>query len=328
MTTQAMARSIAEDHRLIVSGLAMMRKASPLETVYARDLDPQTFRRFVNENRPCLIKGAADHWPALRRWTRPGYLVDRTEGQTVNIYPHVNYVSEERHLVGQERVSFATAWERLHNPDTGSAAAAWPISNAPIFPAPEHVYESLAKDIPGFDFMPDPPEPLVFPKWRGFLYRDGGTGWHYHPADCTLMTQVEGSKSVGLLPPDRRTFEAVYDAFTTDACFDDPTCLDSLSGKLSPLIATVGKGDSIFLPPFWWHGVEATTGFGITVPFCWRQPLHVAGSIHLPAVRRLVRFTLKNWWKKPYGRMLAATGLGAVIAAASEVAKAAGRTGR
>jgi hypothetical protein len=328
LTTQAMAGSLAEDHRRIVSGLAMMRKAIPLETVDARDLDPKAFRRFVDTNRPCLIKGAAAHWPALRRWTRPGYLVERTEGQTVNIYPHVNYVSEERHLVGQERVSFATAWERLHDPGTASAAAAWPISNAPIFPTPDHVYENLAQDIPGFEFLPDPPEPLAFPKWRGFLYRDGGTGWHYHPTDCTLMTQVEGSKIVGLLPPDPRTFAAVYDAFMTDACFDDPSCLDGSAEVLAPLIATVEKGDSIFLPPYWWHGVEATTGFGITVPFCWRQPLHIAGSIHLPAVRRLIRFMVKNWRTKPNGAMLAATGAGALIAAARAVARTAGRAGR
>lgn len=320
--------AITQDHRRIVSGLPMMRKATPLESVNALDLTPKSFRRLVDKSRPCLIKGAAMHWPALQRWTEPGYLLERTQGQTLNLYPHVNFVSQERHHAGRERVPFEKAWEVLHDDRTGSAAAPWPISNAPIFPTPDHVYENLAQDLPGFAFLSDPPEPLAFPKWRGFLYRDAGTGWHYHDADCTLMTQVEGTKIVGLLAPDAATYAAVHEAFTTDAYFDDPDCLEGSEDVLAPLIATVEKGDAIFLPPFWWHGVEASAGFGITVAFCWRHPLHVAGAVHLPAVRRFIRIMAKNWRKPPYGKLLAATSVGTIIAAARGAARAVGRRSR
>ncbi len=103
---------------------------------------------------------------------------------------------------------------------------------------------------------------------------------------------------------------------------------DASGEMLTPLIATVEKGDSVFLRPYSWHGVEARPGFGITVPFCWRQPLHVTGSTDLPAVRRLTRFMVKNWRKQPYGKMLAATGLGAMVAAGRGAARAVARTGR
>lgn len=300
--------------KAIVSGLRMMDNAVPLESIDADDLSPQRFRQFVTRNLPCVVRGGAAHWPALQRWSRPDYLSERTGSQTVNTYPHVNYQTVERHSIGKKNMPFADAWARASSGAEETVAVAWPISNASTFPAPECVYENLRDDIPGFAFLREPPEPLYYPKWRGFLYNGAGTGWHYHCTDCTLMSQVKGRKLVGLLPPDRRTYKAVAGPFLSDAYFDDSSCVDGVEG-LSPLVATLEQGDSLFIPPYWWHGVEASEGFGITVAFCWRPPLHVIGDLSLPAIRKLTNVAVKSWRKPIYRKILGFTAAGAVAAA-------------
>lgn len=300
----------------IVTGLPMMKTATPVESVEASSLTPARFRRFVMKNRPCLVKGGAAHWPALRRWSEAGYLCARTGPQTVNAYPHVNYQTLERHSAGRENVPFAEAWRRATAPGDNVVAIAWPISNAAVFPTPDCVYENLRGDLPGFPFLPDPPAPLFYPRWRGFIYKSAGTGWHYHHTDCTLMTQVKGRKLVGLLPPDSRTFEAVAKPLLSDAYFDDPACLDGAADRLSPLVGTVEEGDAMFIPPYWWHGVEAGEGFGITVAFCWRPPLHVVGDLSVPAAREIARTAMKHWRNPLYAKLLGFAAAGAVANAA------------
>lgn len=267
-------------------------------------------------NRPVLVKGGAAHWPALNRWAEPGYLTARTGAQKVNAYPHVNYMTVERHYVGRENVPFGEAWARATGDGDGVVAVAWPISNATVFPAPDWVYENLGEDIPGFSFLRDTPAPLYYPAWRGFIYKGAGTGWHYHYTDCTLMSQVKGRKTVGLLPPDPETYAAVIGPFLSDSYFDDPSCLDAHNDRLSPLVVTVEEGDSLFIPPYWWHGVEASDGFGITVAFCWRAPFHIIGDLSLPATRELVAASLKYLKKMLYVRILGYTAAGAVVNAA------------
>jgi len=300
----------AFDHQRLVSDMPFMSRAKPIETVTAGDLDPRDFRNYVETNRPLIIRGAAGHWPALERWPQPDYLVRRTEGQTVNLYPHVNYMTAARHHQGRRNVPFAEAWEVLHEERDEPAVAAWAISNTAIFPAPPHVYDQLCGDVPGYEFLPDPDRAYLYPDFRGFLYRNAGTGWHYHETDCTLMTQVIGRKVLGLLPPDSATWHTVATPFVSDAYFEDPACFGPAANSLQPQIGTLEAGDAAFLPPFWWHGVEANDGFGITVPFCWRAPLRVVGDLSIPANRRFIRHLLRRPHKKTSARLLAAAALG------------------
>ena len=54
--------------------LAELELGSSIDYVHARSLSPLQFHRaYVAANKPCVIRGAVDHWPALRKWT-PEYL--------------------------------------------------------------------------------------------------------------------------------------------------------------------------------------------------------------------------------------------------------------
>src|ERR1019366_6593982 len=51
------------------------RLAAAVEAINAVHLSQQAFlREFVDRNRPCIIRDAANHWPALSKWQSPEYL--------------------------------------------------------------------------------------------------------------------------------------------------------------------------------------------------------------------------------------------------------------
>ena len=57
----------------------LSREVHELYTHVPRVSGPPTalcfLRDYISSNRPCVIRGAIDHWPALEKWT-PRYLSD------------------------------------------------------------------------------------------------------------------------------------------------------------------------------------------------------------------------------------------------------------
>ncbi|WP_104399029.1 cupin-like domain-containing protein [Vibrio penaeicida] len=283
------AEKIAEEH--VFKHVPGMDSAQNIETVYADSLTPKAFySQYVAQNRPCLIKGAIKHWPAMEKWRSPEYLLEKCRDVPTPHYPHMNYESPERMGEGREVKPFHEVLEMLQSSDTG-------ILSAPSVVLSEKPFDVLSTDTDGYPFLPNPKPPIAYPKSRAFMYKGAGTGWHFHVTDETLMSQVVGSKKVGLLPPDKLTDDLVFDAFKADAYLENGTCFDaSRASQLKPYTAIVEPGDAMYIPPFWWHGVEPTDGnFGITVAQCWRSPLHVMGDLSYPTVRKI--------WKKGYSEL-------------------------
>lgn len=100
-----------------------------------------------------------------------------------------------------------------------------------------------------------------------------------------------------------------------DVYFEDGDCFAGSARNLAPLIADVGVGDALFIPPYWWHGVEAKPGFSITIPYCWRSPFHVIGALRQPANRYLRRTIAANLTKREHLRATALFAVGIVAAA-------------
>ena len=274
----------------ILKNIPGIDAAQTITTIDAEQLTPKMFiEYFVSNNRPCLIKGAVKHWPAIKKWRDPDYLKAKCGDSPTTYYPHMNYDHTDNMKVDETVKPFSFVLDILCHPSSD-------ITSAPSLMFDKPPFLALAKDVAGFSFLPSPPKPLLYPASRSFMYKGAGTGWHYHFVDETLMCQVIGSKKVGLLPPDTETDNIVYDAFTTDAYLSNGDCFDpTTASKLKPMLAIVEPGDALYIPPFWWHGVETIgSSFGITVANCWRSPLHVMGDLSFPTVRKI--------WKKSLTR--------------------------
>jgi hypothetical protein len=181
-------------------------------------------------------------------------------------------------------------------------------------------YSELRADIGRFTFLPNPPRPLYYPDARLFLFRRANTGWHQHSVDETLMCQVKGAKRVGLLPAQNDGYKAIKKIFLSDSYMSDKTALSQLQHKINPLIITVEQGDALYIPPFWWHGVDTLNGdYGITLVYCWRSPWHKVSNLKYPTVREI--------WKSnvipphPFILILPFIGLCTLVAHMAKVAK-------
>src|SRR5262245_43175566 len=62
-------------------------RAIDVEAVDVGRLDRDGFvHRFVNRNQPCLVRGAARHWPAFWKWQSADYLKESCGSATVRVF--------------------------------------------------------------------------------------------------------------------------------------------------------------------------------------------------------------------------------------------------
>jgi hypothetical protein len=174
---------------------------------------------------------------------------------------------------GRCELSFAQAIDRLHAPETKVAIVATAAPTELLADLGRVSFLSRAE--PAFSYVPA----------RYFFYRNAGTTWHYHPFDETLMCQIVGSKKIGLIGTGTAFEEKLRRIFFQEDYYSDPSAFAELAGEELPFVcATLEEGDSLYIPPLWWHGiVTLSEGFGATASVTWRSPLHVDAN----AIRRL-----------------------------------------
>jgi hypothetical protein len=271
--------------------------AGALESIDALHVTEAEFRRrHVDQNRPCLVKNAAVHWPACERWRDLAYLRGHSTNATVTTRtcavsevsgwarPEVRERLQEQSRSAYRSTPFHDFLAQMESGDSTLIADSCRFSKgAPI--------EAMRDDIGGVPFLAITPRSRVYPPHRVFLYRNSYTDWHFHPTDETFMTQVVGAKEVLLLPPDEPTWSALRPLIQDHGVlYDIDVQRFPDAGRLQPLRVVVEPGDALYIPVFWWHAVESLDkAFGVTVAATFPTPLHVNGDWRFPVVRKLAR---------------------------------------
>lgn len=253
----------------ILANVPGMRDAPEVPELDAGTLTESVFNsEYVANSRPCVIRGAVRHWAALEKWRDRNYLKQRCGHREVSLFQSELHVTKKRMDGRQKAMIFADAIDYLHLDDTERGLVV------------TGTLTELLCDLGGVSFLSKAEPAFWYNPARYFFYRNSGSAWHHHPFDETLMSQIIGSKRIGLIGTDHPHNPALRDIFFAEDYYDDATAFAPLEGqKLAWFSATLQPGDALYIPPLWWHGVvPLTDSFGATAPVTWRSPPHVIAN--------------------------------------------------
>ena len=310
---RALARVTHPQH----SRLPGYESAPEIETVQASKLTEARFwRDHVRRLAPCRIAGAVKHWPAMKLWQSPEYLIAKIGAEReVRVRTHplaefgalskVRAAVERQNLETHETMRFADFLQRGNAPGSGHLVLhAYPLVPRPqpsfgTFPLALHdpfisTFAPLAADVSGFPFLSKARRGRFYGPYRVFFFRSSFTDWHYHTTDETLMCQVGGAKEVLLLPPDVPSWDRLMSVMREYGRTFDHDLSQRFAGA-ALLRTSLDAGDALYIPPYWWHSVASLEDrLGTTVAACFRSPFLTANTVRYPAARQALRDRLQG----------------------------------
>jgi len=188
-------------------------RAHDVDSVDVEQLDRDTFlRRFVDRNRPCLVRGAARHWPACAKWQSPEYLKAACCSAAVQVFHQPRPEGDATILSPEKKRAIR---QLIDDPTTMPFSEFVDLATSRCEDLPELFFlysvrvgkglplEALRADIGGYRFLTEPRRTAlnIYPQNSIYLYRSAVTDWHYHATAEALQTQIVGTKEVILLPP-------------------------------------------------------------------------------------------------------------------------------
>lgn len=233
------------------------RRFQRIETVEASDLSYRDFlKRFVHANRPVVLNGVAQNWPAMSKW-QPEYFRKRFGKQEVAVaydkyMPFDQFIDEV--LASSEQAPGPYMFRLfLH----------------------EHMPELLADVIPQNKFAyprryasPLMPERVRRPD--GYLkLLIGGPGskfpvMHFDGDNAhAAITEIHGLKEMILFAPEDSRFVYPKPGAGNVSLVDNPHSPDlarfPLMANAKPYQVVLEPGQMIFIPSRWWHTARPLT---------------------------------------------------------------------
>jgi hypothetical protein len=192
--------------------------ASIVDVEEAELLDARTFRRrYMLENRPCLVKRAVAKWPAFQKWADPDYLLSKVGDVEVQALCSPRVEGFGLRPGSQDLVAKKTTFDRmlpaekvrqllprLQTPDDDMLFFELRPANTTV----RRLGEDLEVAGERFSFLPAPPRPrFIYGGWDVMLYKNSYSDWHFHPGTDAIMCQVLGTKDALLLPPNQLSWD-------------------------------------------------------------------------------------------------------------------------
>ena len=232
---------------------------------------------FYARNRPVVLEGALDQWPALLRWT-PEYLASRCGDAIVDIMDGREDGGHHQHYVkGRPRAVRLRDYVEMVR-SSGSTNRFYLVATNDFLQRPE--VASLWEDIGPLPGFLDESRRL---QGGSFWFGPAGTITPLHHDTLNIwFVQVAGRKTFTLFPPTQT--HLLYNDLNLFSEVDvEQPDFDRFPryARATPLVVTLEPGQTLFLPVGWWHHVRALdvsislsfTNFAFPNTYQWKNPM-------------------------------------------------------
>jgi Cupin-like domain len=215
---------------------------------------------FYSQNKPVIIEGALDDWPALELWQSGDYLKSRNGDATVEV--QANRESDADYELNsvkfKKEMNFGEFVDII---ESGVETNDWYITANNTGKNLEAL-RPLRQDIRYPEYLTNDPNEGFF--WYG---PKGVVTPIHHDLTNNFMAQVRGRKLVRIVAP----YESAH-VYNNRHCFS-PVDLFNVDEERFPemkdvrvIDVEIGPGDLFFLPVGWWHAVRGLD-ISITMTF-------------------------------------------------------------
>lgn len=246
---EALQRRIAKrDWALRIHGRLALTRGEGFSIPRLDKIDPRDFfEQFYAANRPVVLTGLVDHWPALGQWSMD-YLGDKVGDALVEL--QADRLSADDYELAKDRhkrvVRMREVIDAIRSADQSNDFYVTAYNDTTNKQTLAPLWDDLA-DVS--ILRPTGARDGFF--WFG---PKGTLTPFHHDLTNNLLIQVLGRKRVHMVPSWEvgRMRNAIH-------CFSGRSPGEWPGGEdLPPLLeCTIGPGDALFLPVGWWHHVEA-----------------------------------------------------------------------
>ncbi|VEG38843.1 Uncharacterised protein [Mycolicibacterium flavescens] len=226
--------------------------------------------RFIVPQRPVVISGAMEGWPALERWTNE-YLTEKVGARTISPSKVTNAGT---HIPDAKNGAIATASEMTFAKYIEMIAGGT-ISDGQLYAVQLPIKTALPELWPDVQFpaFADEDKYAAVNLWLGA--GNNFTGLHYDYAD-NFLTQIRGRKQVLLCPP--REIARVYpfpfnyvgnNIAQVNVAHPDLTRFPDWADAHRTVV-DLSPGDMLYIPLFWWHAVWGV-GENMSINYWWQS---------------------------------------------------------
>lgn len=231
----------------IWGGLANVRSAGLTIPTVDRIEPAHFFEDFYAANRPVVLTGLVDHWPALKKWSLE-YLAEKVGDSVVELQGERTTaddyeLAKDRH---KRMLPMRAVVDAIRQAETSNDFYVTAYNDA----TNKHSLALLWEDLGDVSIL----SPTGGRDGFFWLGPKGTLTPFHHDLTNNLLVQVIGRKRVHMVPSWEvgRMQNSIH-------CFSGRSLADwGDSDDLPPLLeCLIGPGDALFLPIGWWHHVEA-----------------------------------------------------------------------